>query len=98
MQLLFKSGNYSKKCIKCCYRTFRMCMLLKSCLVRLEKMWCVWPQKQFLSVKFSQYLQLGGVAKYHDSKHTVARRVSGNFVPRLLPVLELTPHAHACLS
>lgn len=46
-----------------------------------------------LSVKFSQYLQLGGMAKYHDSKHTVARGVSGNFVPRLLSVLELTPHA-----
>ena len=45
-----------------------------------------------LSVKFSQYLQLGGMAKYHDSKHTVARGVSGNFVPRLLSVLELTPH------
>ena len=46
-----------------------------------------------LSVKFSQYLQLGGMAKYHDSKHTVARGVSGNFVPRLLPILELT-HMH----
>ena len=43
-------------------------------------------------------LQLGGVAKYHDSKYTVARGVSGNFVPRFLPVLELTPQGRACLS
>ena len=42
-------------------------------------------------------VSIGGVAKYHNSKHTVARGDSGNFVPRLLPVLELTPHGRACL-
>ena len=46
-----QEGNYSKKYVKCCYRTCRMCMLLKSCLVRLEKMWYVWP-KQCLRSNF----------------------------------------------
>ena len=57
-----------------------MCMLSKSCLVRLEKMWYVWPKQclrsNFECEIFSVYLQLGGMAKYHDSKHTVARGVS----------------------